>query len=145
MSMGFSRQDYWNGLPCPVPGDLPAPGIKPMTPVIFHHLLTANQGEKAIPFQDLPSGQFFFFFFFANDGGDIKRERDWNLLFFRLNVKFAQETWANILESLSLHINCFTGWLDREYHIYRNEMIPLWRVFHHRISWPGHLTPNLQR
>ena len=73
MSMGFSRQDYWNGLPCPAPGDLPAPGIKPTTPVIFHHLLTANQGEKAIPFQDLPSGQFFFFF--ANDGSDI-RERE---------------------------------------------------------------------
>ena len=27
-SMGFSRQDYWNGLPFPSPGDLPDPGIK---------------------------------------------------------------------------------------------------------------------
>ena len=27
--MGFSRQEYWNGLPCPPPGDLPDPGIKP--------------------------------------------------------------------------------------------------------------------
>ena len=26
---GFSRQDYWSGLPCPPPGDLPNPGIKP--------------------------------------------------------------------------------------------------------------------
>ena len=25
--MGFSRQGYWNGLPCPPPGDLPHPGI----------------------------------------------------------------------------------------------------------------------
>ena len=27
--MRFSRQEYWNGLPCPPPGDLPAPGIEP--------------------------------------------------------------------------------------------------------------------
>ena len=25
---GFSRQEYWSGLPCPPPGDLPSPGIK---------------------------------------------------------------------------------------------------------------------
>ena len=29
LSMGFSRQDYWSGLPFPPPGDLPSPGIKP--------------------------------------------------------------------------------------------------------------------
>jgi len=27
-SMEFSRQEYWNGLPFPIPGDLPDPGIK---------------------------------------------------------------------------------------------------------------------
>ena len=29
LSMGFSRQEYWNGLPFPSPEDLPNPGIKP--------------------------------------------------------------------------------------------------------------------
>ena len=29
LSMGFSRQEYWSGLSCPPPGDLPDPGIKP--------------------------------------------------------------------------------------------------------------------
>ena len=29
LSMGFPRQEYWSGLPCPPPGDLPDPGIKP--------------------------------------------------------------------------------------------------------------------
>ena len=29
LSMGFSKQEYWNGLPCPPPGDLPDSGIKP--------------------------------------------------------------------------------------------------------------------
>ena len=31
LSMGFSRQEYWSGLPCPPSGDLPDPGIKPMS------------------------------------------------------------------------------------------------------------------
>ena len=31
-SMGFSRQEYWSGLPFPSPGDLPHPGIKPGSP-----------------------------------------------------------------------------------------------------------------
>ena len=29
--MGFSRQEHWSELPCPPPGDLPNPGIKPMS------------------------------------------------------------------------------------------------------------------
>ena len=29
--MGFSRQEYWSGLPCPPPGDLPDPGIEPVS------------------------------------------------------------------------------------------------------------------
>ena len=29
LSLGFSRQEYWSGLPCPPPGDLRNPGIKP--------------------------------------------------------------------------------------------------------------------
>ena len=31
--MGFSMQEYWSGLPCPPPGDLPDPGIQPASPV----------------------------------------------------------------------------------------------------------------
>ena len=31
LSMGFSRQEYWSGLPYPLPGDLPDPGTKPMS------------------------------------------------------------------------------------------------------------------
>ena len=35
LSMGFSRQEYWSGLPCPPPGDLPDPGMDPGSPA-FH-------------------------------------------------------------------------------------------------------------
>ena len=31
LSMGFSRQEYWSALPCPPLGNLPDPGIKPMS------------------------------------------------------------------------------------------------------------------
>ena len=33
-SMGFSRQEYWSGLPFPSPGDLPDPGIEPGSPAL---------------------------------------------------------------------------------------------------------------
>ena len=32
--MGFSRQEYWSGLPFSPPGDLPDPGIEPMSPAL---------------------------------------------------------------------------------------------------------------
>ena len=35
LSMGFSRQEYWSGLPCPPPGNLPNPGIKLWSPTSF--------------------------------------------------------------------------------------------------------------
>ena len=33
LSIGFSRKEYWSGMPCPFSGDLPNPGIEPMSPV----------------------------------------------------------------------------------------------------------------
>ena len=41
--MGFSRQEYWSGLPCPPPGDLPDPGIEPaslMSPALAGRFFT---------------------------------------------------------------------------------------------------------
>ena len=34
LSLEFSRQEYWSGLPCSPPGDLPNPGIKPGSPAM---------------------------------------------------------------------------------------------------------------
>ena len=45
LSMGFSRQEYWSGLLCPPPGDLPDPGIKPqslMSPVLTARFFTTE-------------------------------------------------------------------------------------------------------
>ena len=35
LSMGFSRQDCWSGLPCPSPGEFPDPGIKPRSSALL--------------------------------------------------------------------------------------------------------------
>ena len=53
LSMGFSRQDYWNGLPCPPPGDLVHPGIEPtplMSPELADEFFTINATWEAHAF-----------------------------------------------------------------------------------------------
>ena len=45
-SVGFSRQEYWSGLPFPSPGDLPDPGIKPRSPSYQADALTSEPPGK---------------------------------------------------------------------------------------------------
>ena len=45
-SMGFSRQEYWSGLPFPSPGDLPNPGIEPGSPALEADALTSQPPGK---------------------------------------------------------------------------------------------------
>ena len=45
-SMGFSRQEYWNGLPFPSPGDLPNLGIEPRSPAFQADALTSEPPGK---------------------------------------------------------------------------------------------------
>ena len=46
--MGFSRQEYWSGLPYPPPGDLPDPGIKPVSPALADGFFTTEPPGKPI-------------------------------------------------------------------------------------------------
>ena len=48
-SMGFSRQEYWSGLPFPSPGDLPDPGIEPRSPTLQADALTSAPPGKPGP------------------------------------------------------------------------------------------------
>ena len=43
---GFSRQEYWSGLPCPPPGDLPNPGIEPKFPTLQADSLPSEPSGK---------------------------------------------------------------------------------------------------
>ena len=45
-STGFSRQEYWSGLPFPSPGDLPNPGIEPRSPTFQADALTSEPPGK---------------------------------------------------------------------------------------------------
>ena len=42
LSMGFPRQEYWIGLPLPSPGDLPNPGIEPVSPALQANSFTTE-------------------------------------------------------------------------------------------------------
>ena len=70
--MGFSRQEYWSGWPCPAAGDLPDPGIEPA-------------------FLKYPAlaGVFFFFFFFTTC---VTWETLWSLAVISLSVSPVAQT-----------------------------------------------------
>ena len=52
LPMGFSRQEYWSGLPCPPPGDLPDPGIDPVSPLLqADSLLLSHWGSPPPPWE----------------------------------------------------------------------------------------------
>ena len=53
LSMEFSKQEYWSGLPFPSPGDLPDPGIEPTSPVWAGRFFTAEPRGMAANGQPL--------------------------------------------------------------------------------------------
>ena len=66
LSLGFSRQEYWSGLPYPPPGDLPNPGIEPRSLNLLHwqgDSFTAGATGKPIPLE----GKNYFHFHCRND------------------------------------------------------------------------------
>ena len=53
-SMGFSRQEYWSGLPFPSPGDLPDPGMEPGSPALqAGSLLSEPAGKPCLQFMHI--------------------------------------------------------------------------------------------
>jgi len=48
--MGFSRQEYWSGSPCPPPGNVPNPGIEPEA----HAALALQEGSLLLSHQGSP-------------------------------------------------------------------------------------------
>ena len=64
--MGFSRQEYWSELPFPSPGDLPDPGIEPMspaTPVLQADSLLSEPPGKPLSFISCPQRLLLFIIF----------------------------------------------------------------------------------
>ena len=48
LSVGFSRQEYWSGLPRPPPGNLPNPGIEPTSPALEMGSLPLSHWESPL-------------------------------------------------------------------------------------------------
>ena len=70
LSVGFYRQEYWSGLPCPPPWDLPDPGIEPRSPILQAESLPLSHWEslfsrhhQAFFFPSLEVSLSFFLFF----------------------------------------------------------------------------------
>ena len=73
LSMGFSRQECWSGLPCPPPGDLPDPRIEPssfMSPALTDGFFTTRATWEALIVNPLTLN-FFFFGKFLEDYDDL--------------------------------------------------------------------------
>ena len=52
--MGFSRQEYWSGLPCPPPGDLPDPEIELISPALAGRFFAPEPPGKPLNHQGIP-------------------------------------------------------------------------------------------
>ena len=66
LCMGFSRQEYWSGLPCPPPGDLPYPGMEPVSPASLAfacRLITASTTWEALCSKHIFEIELFIFYF----------------------------------------------------------------------------------
>ena len=53
LSMGFLRQEYWSGLPFPLSGDLPDPGIEPSSPALAGGFFTTEPPGKSLQYQQV--------------------------------------------------------------------------------------------
>ena len=105
LSMGFSRQEYWNGLPFPSPGDLPDSGTEPRSPTLQVGFFTI-QGS---PDDSLRYLKIFGNFFFAMlcsmwDLGSPTRNQILCPLCWKLRVLATGLPWK------SLFLNLETGW-----------------------------------
>ena len=67
LSMGFSRQEYWSGLPCPPPGDLPDPGIEStslISPALIGRFFTTSAAWEAYIYIYIHTHIYVYIYFF---------------------------------------------------------------------------------
>ena len=75
--MGFPRQGYWSGVPCPPPGELPNPGEELRSPALVGRFFTTEPLEKPLHLPTVPifrgSGKYLLY-----EKNEVKaRDREW--------------------------------------------------------------------
>ena len=85
LSLGFSRQEYWSGLPCPSPGDPSNPGIEPGSPALQADSLQSEPPGKPQPDRQAPTRQ--------ASGGQIMKDLEEHDKEFRTDSKRARSPW----------------------------------------------------
>ena len=95
LSVGFSRQEYWSGLPFPSPGDFSHPGIKPGSPVLQAiSLLSKPPGQPQV--EPKSNGKYFTRDEREDTEGEKayeNRARDWSDLSTSLGTPGAMRNW----------------------------------------------------
>ena len=103
LSMGFSRQQSWSSLPCPPPGDLPNPGIKPQSPALqVDSLLSEPLGKPKNPGVGSLS---------LLQGIFSAQESNWGLLHCRQVLHYP--SYQGSPDTVLLHMNIYTSGTDR--------------------------------
>ena len=77
---GFSRQEYWSGLPCPPPRNLPNPGIEPTSPTLYTDSLPSELPEKPSPPSEFSGSQSFHSNIKDHHNKYDDNEKVWNLV-----------------------------------------------------------------
>ena len=97
LSMGFSRQEYWSGLPCPLAGDLPDTGVEPTSltsPALAGGFFTTSDTWQALDQIYNSINQWWEYIITLGKGGNSKRE---TFLDHKRLVSLAvQRLWASI-------------------------------------------------
>ena len=95
LSMGSSRQEYWSGLPFPSPGDLPHPGIEPVSPALQVDSLPLSPGGKPVN-----SAIYCICLKYL-------RQRGWErVVYFLFEWTFSFLMWSIILRNKIRNVNC---------------------------------------
>ena len=114
-SMGFSRQEYWSGLPFPSPGDLPKPGIEPRSPTLQADALTSEPPGKPIV---TTRGEASYYHFLLSDQKLWKRTGWWGAVW----VMGVREAWRQKEEQ---------GW-----NCYNSRALPYRVIARHTLLFP---------
>ena len=136
--MGFSRQEYWSGSPCPSPGHLPDPGIEPRSPAWQADSLLSEPQGKLHSFTHFPPIN-------SNSTFQLLRPKRWesSLTLFSPHTTF--DLASNATGSVFKIYPTLT--LSHNLHIYEYHCVPpsppAWSAYRGLLNWSSWSAPTL--